>query len=271
MEKTPKINRQNIAIDTRFIATPYGEIYIKQWIPENAYDKPALILVHDSLGSVELWKDFPAILSERLSRRVIAYDRLGFGRSFARNELPSVNFIEEEALIYFPLIKEALSISHYLLLGHSVGGAMAITIAANDPDCLGAITISAQAFVEELTLSGISNAKAFFAQPVQMKRLEKYHGKKTQWVLSAWIDVWLSPEFSNWNLAGCITKVKCPVLAIHGANDEYGSVAFPCYIKNNVSGIAQTEIITDCGHIPHKEKQSEVVDAIEQFFTAHAL
>jgi len=252
-------------IQTYEVKVPGGQIYVKKWIPNLKISDTPILLLHDSLGSVDLWKDFPEILAKRLSREVIAYDRLGFGHSTSRDELPSNEFVWEEADIYFPLIKQQLSFNKYVLFGHSVGGSMAIGIAAQDADCEGLITESAQAFVEELTLQGIQDAKEAFQQEGQIDRLKKWHAEKATWVIKAWIDRWLSPEFRDWTVESYIKKVTCPVLAIHGENDEYGSTAFPRFISENSAGEGAMEIIENCGHVPHRQMQTTVLDIFENF------
>ncbi|MCI2285681.1 alpha/beta hydrolase [Colwellia sp. MSW7] len=240
-------------------------IYIKMWIPENLNSTVPIILIHDSLGSVDLWKDFPLKLSQVTARQVIAYDRLGFGKSDPCVEKPTENFIIEEAEVFFPVLKKQLLIQNYVLLGHSVGGGMAINIAAKDHECLGVISISAQAFIEKITLSGITKAKEFFMSDNQIKRLEKWHGSKAKRVLNAWVDIWLSPEFSQWSLRYCIQDVNCPTLIIHGDKDEYGTTAFPHFIAEHVGGYSDMLILNDCGHVPHKENTNEVLKAISRF------
>ncbi len=244
-----------------------GQVFVKHWLPDKLISKTPIILLHDSLGSVELWKTFPEQLAKHLCRQVIAYDRIGFGQSSSLHELPSIDFIAKEACNYFPQIKQRLNLENYVLIGHSVGGAMAINIAASDIDCCTAITISAQAFVEDITLQGIKVAKENFKQPGQIKRLEKWHGSKAKWVLEAWFKIWLLPEFSSWSLEGCIGRVTCPVLAIHGDSDEFGSSAFPEYIASHVSGRSEMLLLRDCGHMPHKEKVTEVIEGIDKFLT----
>ena len=245
--------------------TPYGGLYIKEWLPNDLISEIPIIMLHDSLGCVSLWKDFPKMLAITLSRRIIAYDRLGFGQSGVRVEPPTIDFIKEEASMFFPEIKKHLSIDKYILLGHSVGGSMSLNIAANDKDCTAVISISAQAFVEDITLEGIKTAQKMFEKPGQIERLEKWHGDKATWVLKAWVDTWLSPDFLRWNLNYCLHNVTCPVLVIHGDNDEYGSNAFPEFIAGNVLGWSTRLIIHNCGHFPHKEKTNEVSDAIVNF------
>jgi len=253
------------------IENDVGSIFARKWTPQTAVKQVPIILLHDSLGSVDLWRDFPYNLAEKTSRSVIAYDRLGFGKSDARHELPSMEFIKEEATKFFPVIKQQLSITKYILFGHSVGGAMAINIAARDKDCMAAVTVSSQAFVEDRTVKGIKEAKLMFEQPGQIERLEKWHGGKAAWVLSAWTDVWLSPEFSAWRLDDCIRDVVCPVLVIHGDDDEYGSIAFPEFIASQVAGISKMMVIKDCGHMPHMEKTDEVVNAVKEFLNTNNL
>jgi len=256
----------DIRIKEFTVVVPGGHIYVKQWCPRHKLRNSVLILLHDSLGSIAQWRDFPAKLAKRLSCRVIAYDRLGFGLSSPRNELPSVRFVEEEALVYFPFLKASLAIDQYMLLGHSVGGGMAINIAAIDSDCNGLVTLSAQSHVEEMTLVGIQKAKKMFAKPEQIAKLKRWHQEKAPWVIRAWTERWLSREFRQWNLKKCIANVYCPVLVIHGDQDEYGSNAFPEFISANTSGSARKIILKDCGHAPHKEKTEVVIDLIEKFF-----
>ena len=253
------------------LEVPEGHVYARKWSPENpSFDVP-LVLLHDSLGSVDLWREFPQSLAKQLSRSVIAYDRLGFGKSAARTTLPSIHFIEEEATDYFPYIKQQLGIDRYLLLGHSVGGAMSINIAARDADCQGVITMAAQAFVEQQTISEIARAKTLFAQPGQLERLQKWHGENARWVLNAWTDVWLNPEFANWSLESSISDVKCPILALHGEEDEYGSVAFPEFIAGKSRGPAAMHVLKQCGHMPHKEKTEEVISSIRDFLGQYSV
>ena len=251
-------------ITTQYIDLNSGKVFVKIWTPESIENKAPIVLLHDSLGSVNQWKDFPLQLATKLSRQVIAYDRLGFGSSDAREQLPSLNFIEEEGLVYFPQIKAKLGLTEYLVLGHSVGGAMAINVAAQDKECLSIITIAAQAFVEDLTISGIEQAKSVFQQPQHFEKLVKWHGDKTRWVIDAWTEVWLNPEFRTWQLT-VASKITCPVLALHGEKDEYGSVAFPSYIVEQSTGQAQLNIIQSCGHMPHKTHTKQVLLAIDDF------
>lgn len=253
----------SIQVSDQLIDVSNGKVYVKQWTFLS--QEAPIILLHDSLGCTDLWRDFPQRLAERLNRTVISYDRLGFGKSSARTELPSPRFVGEETEI-LPHLLKALQIKNFMLLGHSVGGAMALVCAGHfQNQCIAVITESAQAFVEQRTRQGILAAQKHFARPEVFAKLEKYHGEKTQWVLDAWIKVWLSDEFARWSLADDLSHVKCPVLVIHGEQDEYGSVAFPKMIAQSVRGPRELHLLSGFGHVPHRENPGLVLDLIEGF------
>lgn len=248
-----------------YVSVPGGSVFVRRWRPGSQGHAPILLL-HDSLGCVDLWRDFPPALAEATNREVIAYDRLGFGKSSPRAERPSVAFVAEEAEIYFPSIRSELDLGRFALLGHSVGGAMAVMIAALHGDgCDALVTEAAQAFVEERTLAGIRAAKEQFSDPAQFSKLAKWHGDNAAWVLDAWTGTWLSPPFQDWTLDPHLSKVTCPTLAIHGDLDEFGTVEFPRRIAGRVSGPSQLMILENCGHVPHRERKDEVLRRIASF------
>ena len=253
-----------------WITHPAGRMYARDWpAAGGAVDGAPLVLLHDSLGSVELWRDFPEQLRDATGRRVIAYDRLGFGRSDARVEPPSVDFIAEEASTWFPRLRAQLGLERFALLGHSVGGGMAVNIAARHPQaCTALVTIAAQAFVEERTLEGLRAARASFAEPGQLERLGRYHGDKARWVLSAWLDTWLDPVFAGWSLAPVLPAVRCPLLALHGELDEYGSEAHPASIARLAGGPARMELLAGLGHVPQREQPEEIARRVAEFLAS---
>lgn len=253
------------------VSVPGGRLFVRQWRPAGTGQSP-LILLHDSLGSVAQWRDFPAALALRLLRPVIAYDRLGFGQSSPQAGPAKASFIDDEARLYLPALIEALGLTRYLLFGHSVGGAMAL-VAASRPGsgCLAVISESAQAFVEERTLDGIRAAKQGFEEETQFARLTRWHGERARWVLDAWTGVWLSPAFRHWSLAPGLADVHCPVLALHGEKDEFGSDAFPRAIAGGVCGATQMALLPACGHQPHRERETEVLTLVATFLSRHRI
>jgi pimeloyl-ACP methyl ester carboxylesterase len=197
---------------------------------------------------------------------VIAYDRLGFGESDPREDVLGRRFIAEEAETIFPFLGKALGFDRAILFGHSVGGGMAATCAALVPSrCAALITESAQAFVEDRTIEGILAAQQMFRRPDQLDRLSRYHGAKARWVLDAWIDTWLAPDFGSWSLEPILPRIACPTLVIHGDADEYGTPRHAEIIAAGVAGPSTLEVMAGVHHVPHREEEDRVVGLVEAF------
>ena len=275
------------------IATPQGQLHAQRWLPTEAsadsiqvgaspqapaqpaataegsaaaFHPAPIVLLHDSLGSVALWRDFPALLAQATGRAVMAYDRPGFGQSDPAPGALAPGFVAQEAQGAFAALLHGLGLERFVVLGHSVGGGMAAHVAAAYPQhCVALVTESAQTWVEERTLQGIRDARDNFARPGQMERLAKHHGDKAAWVLSAWVDTWLSPAFADYSLQGALGQVRCPVLAIHGEQDEFGSLQHPQNIAAWVPGPVEQEIVAGGGHVPHREQPERIAARIAQF------
>jgi pimeloyl-ACP methyl ester carboxylesterase len=248
-----------------WIDTPDGKLFAQDWRPLNAQGVP-IILLHDSLGCVALWRDFPEQLAAATRQRVIAYDRLGFGRSDAHPGQLHRGFVEAEAEQGFAALLRQLGIGGFIVFGHSVGGGMAVGCAAtHGKRCQGLITESAQAFVEDRTLQGIRDADRQFAEPGQLQRLTRYHGDKAEWVLRAWVDNWLSEAFADWNLDTVLAKVRCPLLSLHGDQDEFGSAAHPRRFTTLSGGPSAMQLLPACGHVPHREHPEKVLSEVTRF------
>ncbi len=250
------------------VQTDRGGLFARRWTPArnvSIEQRAPIVLLHDSLGCVDLWRDFPARLSIATGRNVIAYDRLGFGRSDPYPGLLSpLRFIHDEAQGGFRDLCEALALERFIVFGHSVGGGMAAACAASAPlNCAGLVTESAQVFAEDRTLQGIRDATRVFSDPGQLQRLQKYHGTKAEWVLHAWTDSWLAPEFAGWNLDEDLRRVRCPFLSLHGDNDEYGSVRHPARIAKLAAGPVTVHVLAGCGHVPHREQEKTVLAKIQ--------
>ncbi len=254
-----------------------GRLFARRWQPA-PHDAPRaiapapVILFHDSLGCVALWRDFPAALCRATGRDVIAYDRSGFGRAdLCTGALPP-DFIAAEARTSLPALRSEFGIGRYVALGHSVGGAMAAHCAAdgsNTGDCVALVTVAAQACVEERTLAGIREARDQFQRsPEALQRLARHHGgdeHKARWVLNAWVGTWLDPGFAGWSQADVLARVACPVLALHGDRDEYGSLDQPALIARWAAGPARVEILPGAAHVPHRERPHELAQRVARF------
>lgn len=242
-----------------------NRLFAKTWSPHSveAGQAAPILLFHDSLGCIDLWRSFPARLAQTTGRRVIAYDRLGFGRSDAHPGRLQFDFIATEARRVVPRLCEQLGFTEFVACGHSVGGGMAVETAAQlREQCQALVTIAAQAFVESKTLDGLRVAQRDFLDPANVARVARYHGDKASWAIDAWIGTWLSPEFAAWNLDAALASVRCPVLAIHGELDEYGSAEHP---KRIAAGRGTALILPRTGHVPHRENEALLADTIGEF------
>lgn len=248
---------------------PQGRLFVRTWSPARPAARAPLVLLHDSLGSVELWRSFPAALCRQTGRQIVAYDRLGFGQSDPHPGTLTLDFIADEAETGFAAVRRALGIGRFAVFGHSVGGGMAVHCAVRHAgDCVALMTESAQAFVEQRTVQGIELARELFRNPDQVARLHKYHGDKAKWVLAAWIDSWLNPGFASWSLRPVLPLLRCPVLAIHGIDDEYGTARHPQLIGELAGGEAEVELMPETHHVPHREREAEVVARVGRFLQA---
>ncbi|WP_249979141.1 alpha/beta fold hydrolase [Vreelandella olivaria] len=256
----------------RWVTVPGGCLFSRIWEPQQACSDIPIVLYHDSLGCVDLWRSFPAALCAATQQKVIAYDRLGFGRSSAALSPPPLSFIDDEPTASFAALYQALQLKQFIALGHSVGGCMAIHCAGHyKAQCIGLITIAAQSFNEQRTRAGITEAQVAFQAPEQFAKLEKYHGDKANWVLHAWTDTWLHPAFKEWSLTPALERVSCPTLVLHGEKDEYGSHRQPERIARYTHGPAHCEILPGVHHVPHREMEAQVVDLIRQFIARLSL
>ena len=251
-----------------FIQTPGGKLFARLWEPEKAdnIDAAPLVLFHESTGSVGQWRDFPARLARGLNRHVIAYDRLGFGKSDPHARRLTRIFMGDEARDFLPFLLDYFKVGRFVALGHSVGGEIAVATAAAMPDRVDAvITISAQSFVEQATLAGVREAKKAFADPEKFARVTRHHGDKARWVLDAWFDTWLDPEFSDWTLDAELMQLSCPLMAIHGSEDEFGSAAHARRMTDVPSQWTRLALLEGVGHIPYREQPDHIVTLIKDF------
>lgn len=250
------------------VDTPRGRLAVRCWRPDGARRAP-ILMIHDSLGCIALWRGLPKALAEATGRAVIAYDRPGFGASEAAGGAPNADFIAAEMAWHLPPLGAALGFDRVVLFGHSVGGAMAVHGAGDFQDrCDALVTVATQAFVEDLTLAGIRAAERAFADPAAFDRLRRHHGDRTRAVLDGWIGAWTAPGFAGWSLVDALPRVRCPALVIHGDRDEYGSLAHPNRIAGGIAGPVRLQIMPGAGHFPHRAREAEVVAMVADFLAA---
>ncbi|GAB2772193.1 pimeloyl-ACP methyl ester carboxylesterase [Hymenobacter luteus] len=235
--------------------------------PSPAADgRPWLVLLHDSLGSIRLWRDLPARLATALECHLLLYDRRGYGESAPLGPHPRTPaYLEEEAQT-IPAVLAACGITRAVLFGHSDGGTLALLAAATAPALVAAaVTIGAHVFVEEETLRGIRAARQQYTTTELPQRLTRYHGANTEGLFRAWTDTWLSPAFRAWNIEPYLPRVQCPVLVLQGTHDEYGTEAQVAAIAGQVAGLAQAKLLEGLGHTPHRQDPALVVHLTATF------
>ncbi|HOI74494.1 MAG TPA: alpha/beta hydrolase [Syntrophales bacterium] len=227
---------------------------------------PAILFLHEGLGSISQWRDFPEILCSRAESVGFVYDRLGHGRSAPLPAPRTVRYLHDEALDVLPAVLDALALDRSVLVGHSDGGTIALLFAAEYPDRVrGVITEAAHVFVEEETLRGIREAIDLYRTTDLRERMTRHHGDKVDAVFSGWADTWLSAEFRHWNVESFLPRVSCPLLVIQGADDRYGTPAQVDAIVRQAAGPAEALLLPGCGHIPHQQARDRVLPAMARF------
>ena len=249
------------------VAAPGGFLQALMILPSGAAgDAPCLVFLHEGLGSIGQWRDFPRELARVTGLRALVFDRPGFGGSDPLQRPRDGVHLQREDLGCLVAVLDGLEIASPILIGHSDGGTLALLYAAAFPQRpLGVIAEAAHVFVEELTLAGIRSAERDFDAGALRKGLARYHAAQTERMFRSWVDDWLSPEFAQWDIMERLRQITCPVLVIQGEDDPYGSPAQVASVLQRVSGQAQSLLIPGCGHAPHQQATGEVLKAMSRF------
>jgi pimeloyl-ACP methyl ester carboxylesterase len=238
--------------------------------PDGAMAGPPLLFLHEGLGCVAMWKDFPSRLCARLGLEGVCYDRWGHGLSEPLDRPRDARYLHDEALVFLPEVLRGLGIEHAALFGHSDGGTIALLFAAAFPQAAAAlVTEAAHVFVEEETLAGIRAAVGTYATTDLPARLARYHGDKTGGLFRAWHETWLSPAFRDWNIEAELPRIGCPSLLLQGEADEYGTAAQVETIARGVAGPVETGLLPGCGHAPHLQAADAVLERAARFLERH--
>ena len=233
-------------------------------LPAARPGRPEILMLHEGLGSVSMWRDFPQRLAAATGCRTLAYSRRGFGRSSPRIEPYGARFMHEEALETLPALRAALGIARPVLVGHSTGASMGLIHAgAGKWDVAGVVAMAPLTTVEHSNVESILAARRHYETTDWREKLSRHHDDVDR-VCSGWNDTWLKPEFRAWSILDDIAGIRCPVLAILGEDDPYSSVAQVEAIAAHAPAEAQVRIlrIARCGHAPHRDKPDVVVPAI---------
>lgn len=246
------------------------------WIARHRTDQPLLVFLHEGLGSVTMWKDFPAQLCEAAQCRGLVFSRWGYGQSSPRggHERWPVQFMHHQAHDFLPAFLEALGLDTRAdrpwFYGHSDGGSIALLHAARFPERVGGLVVAApHTFVEDLSIASIGKARDGYVTTDLRSKLARYHADPDS-AFWGWNDIWLDPAFRDWDIRGELGAIRCPVLAVQGIDDEYGTMA---QIESIAQAVTQTELLKlpDCGHSPHRDHPTRLAMAVTGFLRRHTI
>jgi pimeloyl-ACP methyl ester carboxylesterase len=227
---------------------------------------PAMVFLHEGLGSVSMWRDFPQRVADASGCEAIVFSRNGYGKSTPLAEPRGVRYMHDEALVTLPALLDALGVEAPFLFGHSDGGSIALIHAGGAHRPLaGIIVMAPHVLVEEVSVTSIEQAKLAYRDTDLKSRLGRYHADVDS-AFWGWNDIWLHPEFRNWNIEEYLPTIACPVMAIQGEDDEYGTMD---QIERIAQGAKDVDLVklADCRHSPHKDQPEAVIDAVAGFVT----
>lgn len=236
-----------------------------EWIEGVDPDKPALVFLHEGLGSIRQWRDFPRRVAQATGCAALVYSRYGYGHSDVLAEpRRSVRFMHEEALEALPEVLAEAGIRAPILVGHSDGASIALIHAGAGHPVRGLALMAPHVFVEEVCIRSIAQARRDFETTDLPQRLGKYH-RDPRRSFYLWNDVWLDPEFLDWNIEEYLPGISCPVLAIQGRDDQYGTMAQLRAIALEVKGPCELVELERCGHSPFRDQPEATLAAISRF------
>src|SRR6266702_2120506 len=250
----------------------HGPLRIEyRWVNEAAGDAPIAVFLHEGLGSVEMWRDWPQSLCEKLGMRVLVYSRPGYGLSTprARDVKWPVDFMSAQARDILPALLDALDIDRrqrkrMWLIGHSDGGSITLLYAALHPDALaGAVAIAPHVFVEDISVASIAQTKQLYETTDLRSKLSRYHADVDS-AFYGWNDIWLNPAFRQWTISAELASIRKPLLAVQGHDDNYGTMAQIEAIAQCVPH-ARLVKLDACGHSPHRDVPQALNEVIAAF------
>jgi pimeloyl-ACP methyl ester carboxylesterase len=225
---------------------------------------PPLVFLHEGLGSVAGWRDFPRSVCDRLAAPGLVYSRRGYGRSTPLGEPRGIGYLHREAWVVLPELLARFGIDAPLLVGHSDGGSIALLYAARHSPRAIAI-MAPHVFVEDVTIEGIRAARVAWQGGKLREPLARLHDDPDG-AFFGWNDGWLDPAFRGWNIEAELPKIRCPVLAIQGYGDQYATMQQLDRIAAGITAPCQLLKLENCGHSPQRDQPQAVIDAIGEIY-----
>lgn len=227
-------------------------------------DAPPIVFLHEGLGSLAMWRDFPQRIADATGCEAIVYSRYGYGRSTPLEKPRAVRYMHDEALLALPELLDKLAVERSILFGHSDGGSIALIHAGGAGRPLtGVIAMAPHVMVEDITVKGIAEAEVAWQTTELRQRLGRYH-QDVESTFRGWNDIWLHPDFRPWNIESYLPAITCPILAIQGEDDEYATMAQIERIAEQASDVELVKL-ADCRHSPHKDQPEAVIAAVADF------
>lgn len=234
-------------------------------IPAARRTTAVLVMLHEELGSLAMWRDFPKKLARATGCRIVTYSRLGYGKSDRFVAPRGLNYMHREALDELPAMRAVLAIDNPILVGHGDGASIALIHAgAKRWPVRGLILEAPHVFVEDKSIAGIEETKNAYEDGGLKPHLTRYHDD-IEGVFRGWSDTWLSPAFRKWTIEEYLPCVTCPVLAIQGLDDQYGTLAQINTIGRAVKGPFEKLVLENCMHAPHRDQEEDVLAAMAGF------
>jgi pimeloyl-ACP methyl ester carboxylesterase len=231
---------------------------------------PTIVMLHEGLGSVSMWRDFPARLGEATGRRVLVASRYGYGRSDPLEQPRTPAYMHDEALIALPELLDRLELRTPVLFGHSDGASIALIHAASSGRRVaGVVALAPHVKVEDVSVESIRAAREAWLHGDLRARLSRHH-EHVDSMFRGWNDIWLADEFRDWNIEALLPRVECPVLAIQGEQDEYGTME---QVESIARSAPRVELLKldDCGHSPHRDQPERTLEATRRFIASLAV
>ena len=228
---------------------------------------PTIVFLHEGLGSISLWRDFPHAVVAATGCSALIYSRYGYGQSDMLCEARKPDYMHREALDVLPALLKKSKIENPILFGHSDGASIALIHAGAGHDVAGIIVEAPHLFVEAISLRGVAQAAESFRRTDLPKKLARHHrdAEKTFW---GWHDVWASGKFRDWNIETYVSKIRVPILSIQGEQDDYGSAEQVLAIRNACPSNSTIHLLRNCGHAPHTEQFATTLELLSSFVTS---
>jgi pimeloyl-ACP methyl ester carboxylesterase len=225
---------------------------------------PALIFLHEGLGSVAMWRDFPAKVAAATGSETVVYSRRGYGRSAKTTGPRCVDYMHHEAQVVLPQLVDRLGVSRPILVGHSDGASITLIAAGSGFHASGVVVMAPHVFVEDVTVASIAAAKDAYRTTDLPQRLGRYHDDPDH-AFWRWNDIWLDPAFRSWNIETVIRSINAPMLIIQGEGDEYGTPAQVDAIRRQTHTDCEAVLLENCGHSPQRDQPDRTLRLIRDF------